>query len=176
MTIRKFLRSVKVLLSRWKHGVRDVHRTSYLAWGSSIAKDLKMGPFGFIASGASIPPHVEMGKYVIIGPDLLVTGNDHRFDQPGNATIFSGRPDPKPCIIEDDVWIGARVTILTGNRIGRGSIIATGSIVTHDVPPYSIMAGVPAKPIKQRFEGEAARLHDAYLERPACEGEYCEAL
>ena len=56
----------------------------------------------------------------------------------------------KNIVVEDDVWIGSRVTILPGVKIGKGSVIAAGAIVTKDVLPYSIMGGIPAKIIKMR--------------------------
>ena len=57
-------------------------------------------------------------------------------------------------VIEDEVWIGFGVIILSGVKIGKGSIIATGSVVTESVPPYTIVGGVPAKVIKPRFSDE----------------------
>lgn len=57
-------------------------------------------------------------------------------------------------IIEDDVWIGQRCTILSGVKIGQGAVVAAGSVVSKDVPPYSIVGGVPAKVIKYRFDEE----------------------
>jgi acetyltransferase-like isoleucine patch superfamily enzyme len=54
----------------------------------------------------------------------------------------------KPVVISDDVWIGANATITPGVTIGRHSVVAAGSVVTHDVPPYTIVAGVPARIIK----------------------------
>ena len=54
-----------------------------------------------------------------------------------------------PIIIEDNVWIGEMVCILSGVHIGKGAIIAAGSVVTKNVPPYTIVAGVPAKIVKQ---------------------------
>jgi acetyltransferase-like isoleucine patch superfamily enzyme len=135
-----------------------------------------MGDYGYIGPHAVVPRGVEIGKYVMIGPELLITGNDHRFDQPGTAVIFSGRPTPKICVIEDDVWGGARVTILIGVTVGRGAIIAAGAVVAKDVPPYTIVGGVPAKPIRMRFTDEAAALHDAYLSRPAQLSTFCESI
>lgn len=55
-------------------------------------------------------------------------------------------------VVDDDVWIGYRVTILSGVHIGKGAVIAAGAVVTKDVPPYAVVAGVPAKVIKYRFE------------------------
>lgn len=57
-------------------------------------------------------------------------------------------------IVEDDVWIGQRATILSGVHIGQGAVIAAGAVVTKDVPPYAIAGGVPAKVIKYRFSPE----------------------
>lgn len=59
-----------------------------------------------------------------------------------------------PIIIDDDVWIGYGVTILSGVHIGQGAIIAAGAVVTKDVPPYAIVGGVPAKMLKYRFNPE----------------------
>ena len=61
-------------------------------------------------------------------------------------------------IVEDDVWIGSRVIVLSGVRIGRGSVVAAGSIVTKNIPPYSIVGGIPAKVIKRRFSEEMAEI------------------
>lgn len=57
-------------------------------------------------------------------------------------------------IVDDDVWIGYGATIMSGVHIGQGAVVAAGSVVTKDVPPYAIVGGVPAKVIKYRFEPE----------------------
>lgn len=57
-------------------------------------------------------------------------------------------------VIEDDVWIGYNATILSGIHIGQGAVVASGAVVVHDVPPYSIVGGVPARIIKKRFTDE----------------------
>jgi serine acetyltransferase len=66
-----------------------------------------------------------------------------------------GHPSCKgDIIIENDVWIGAKATIMSGVRIGNGAIVAAGSVVSKDVPPYAIVAGNPAKVVKYRFSDE----------------------
>jgi len=56
---------------------------------------------------------------------------------------------PAPIVIEDDVWIAVRATVLKGVHIGRGAVVAAGAVVTRDVPPYTLVAGVPAHPVRR---------------------------
>ena len=74
--------------------------------------------------------------------------------------------------VEDDVWIGHRAIIFAGIKIGRAAIIGAGSVVTKDVPPYTIVAGVPAKKIGERFNAniEDRKKHDDMLNLPPSEG------
>lgn len=176
MTVRSKLRFLKMQINRWRYRAWGVHMTSYLATGSVLHPSLIMGPYGYVGPRAEIPAGVSMGKYVMIGPDLLITGNDHVFDRPGTAVIFSGRPPAKTTQIGDDVWIGARVTLMRGIRIGHAAAIAAGAVVTRDVPPYSIVGGVPAREIRRRFSNEGIELHELYLQQPASEGAFCEAI
>ena len=74
--------------------------------------------------------------------------------------------DDQDVIIEDDIWVGSRAVILKGVRIGRGSIIAAGAIVNKDVPPYTIVAGVPAKVVHRRFDIETIIIHERELYPP----------
>ena len=67
-----------------------------------------------------------------------------------------GLTDDRPVIIEDDVWLGANVTVTAGVRVGRGSVLAAGCVVTRDVPAYSIVAGVPARIVRSRVSSEQA--------------------
>ncbi|MCX4175796.1 DapH/DapD/GlmU-related protein [Paraburkholderia madseniana] len=61
-----------------------------------------------------------------------------------------------PIDIEEDCWLGARVTVLGGVTIGKGSVIAAGSVITRDVPPFSIVAGVPGRVVGSRRGGDDA--------------------
>lgn len=176
MKFRSVLRSIKVSILRFRYRAFSVHPSSYLSRNCQIDRNLAMGAFGYIGPGAVIPARVKMGNYVMIGPALVITGNDHKFDVPGTPIIFSGRPEPKICTIGDDVWIGARVTIMLGVSIGRGSVIAAGAVVTRDVPAYTVVGGVPAKPIRMRFGSQDVVKHDAYLAMPPQKGDFCEPL
>jgi maltose O-acetyltransferase len=88
---------------------------------------------------------ITIGRNVLIGPNSQFETLNHEIPLNENGR----RPNIiKPIIIEDFVWIGARAVILQGVKIGKGSIIAAGAVVTKDVPANSIVGGVPAKLIK----------------------------
>jgi hypothetical protein len=96
--------------------------------------------------------------------EVMVLGGDHRFDLPGVPMMCSGRPEMPPTSIGDDVWIGYRAVIMAGVSIGRGAIVAAQAVVTHDVPPYAIVAGVPARVIAHRFtRAEDLEMHERML-------------
>jgi acetyltransferase-like isoleucine patch superfamily enzyme len=107
-----------------------------------------------------------IGNKVVFGPaPTIITGN-HRIDVVGKYILDSHDKLPendKVVIIEDDVWIGANVTILMGVTIGRGSIIAAGAVVNKSCPPYSIFGGIPARLIKYRFTVEEIVIHENLL-------------
>lgn len=123
-----------------------------------------------------------------IGPDSFISATNAKFIVKGNCAIAEGltvhtgnhanvigkfvsdinesnKPKgyDKDVIIDKDVWIGCNVTILSGVNIGRGSIIAAGAVVSKDVPPYSIIGGVPAKVIKFRWTIEEILKHEQIL-------------
>ena len=107
-----------------------------------------------------------IGNNVIFGPaPTIVTGN-HRIDVIGEAIINVKDKLPEndsPVIIEDDVWVGANVTILKGVTIGRGSVIAAGCVVNKSTLPYSISAGVPVRTIRLRFTIDEIMEHESRL-------------
>jgi maltose O-acetyltransferase len=92
---------------------------------------------------------ITIGDNVLTGPELMIFTQNHHFGD-RNVPIRMQGGVPAPVVIENDVWIGARVIILAGVTIGTGSVVGAGSVVTKDVAPYSIVGGVPAKVIGQR--------------------------
>ncbi|MGC6424335.1 MAG: DapH/DapD/GlmU-related protein [Lentimonas sp.] len=134
-----------------------------------------VGEFSSIGPEAWIGPKVTLGKYVLLAPRVSIKGDDHFYDQVGVPIIFSGRPDIKPTVIEDDAWLGQNVCIVAGVRIGRGAIIGMGAVVTRDVEPYAIVAGVPAKKIGVRFQDPVEiKEHDRMLVEVATSGRFCD--
>lgn len=77
--------------------------------------------------------------------------------------INSGKVFDKDVVVEEDVWIGCNVTLLSGAHIGRSSVIAAGAVVNSDIPPYCIAGGVPAKPIKFKWTIDQILEHEAIL-------------
>ncbi len=91
---------------------------------------------------------VTIGDNCCTGQGTIITALIHNFDDT-NKRINEQGVSVKPIIIEDDVMIGANASIMPGVRIGTHSIVAAGAVVTKEVPPHSLVAGVPAKIIKK---------------------------
>lgn len=93
-----------------------------------------------------------IGDNVMMGDNCRILTQNHRFDDTAVPMNRQGVQDEKPVYIGNDVWIGYHVTILPGVRIGDGAIIGACSVVTHDVKAYDIVAGNPARTIRNRKE------------------------
>ena len=91
---------------------------------------------------------VTIGDRVYTSPMTQIIAVNHVFDDPGRPFIEQGIT-AKGITIEDDVWLGSACVVTDGVRIGRGSVIAAGAVVVDDVPPHTVVAGVPARVIKQ---------------------------
>ena len=120
-----------------------------------IGKNFYIGRDSFIESDVIIGDNVIWANRV-----ALVGKYDHHYQQVGVPISLASRIRDENyswlgidnvTVIEDDVWVGYGSTIISGVKIGTGSIIATGSLVTKDVEPYSIYGGVPAVKLKDRF-------------------------
>jgi len=96
---------------------------------------------------------IVIGNFVMIGPRVTIIAFNHRFERLDLPMGWQGFTEAD-IVIEDDVWLGAHTIVLPGVRIGRGSIIGAGAVVTRDIPPYSIAVGVPAKVVKSRKQGD----------------------
>ena len=93
---------------------------------------------------------VTLGNNIMFGPNVSIFSENHGYERT-DLTMLEQPTTRKGVTIEDDVWLGTRCVILDGVTIGKGSIVAAGAIVNTSVPPYSIVAGVPAKIIKSRI-------------------------
>lgn len=124
------------------------------AWIGS-GSNRKLGNNSGIGENAEIGNYTYVGNNVMMGKDVIIITRNHEFKDVNIPMNRQGFKDYESVVIEDDVWIGTRVIILPGVRIGMGAIISAGAVVTGDVPPYSIVGGVPARIIKSRKQTHA---------------------
>ena len=110
--------------------------------------DVVIGDHTRIGLHNTIIGPVEIGSHVNLAQGITVTALNHNFSDT-NKRIDEQGVSTNPVTIEDDVWVGANAVILPGVTIGEHCVVAAGAVVTKDVPPHSLVAGVPAKVIKQ---------------------------
>ncbi|MGP0036219.1 MAG: acyltransferase [Solirubrobacteraceae bacterium] len=132
----------------WSFGPRQTREDGVrIGQGSLINRGCTLD----VRSGLTI------GKNVSVSPEVMILAGSHDVNDP------EFRQTPGPIVIEDYVWIGARAMILPDVTIGRGAVVAAGSIVTKDVEPLTIVAGVPAKPVGMRDPRATAYEFDGSL-------------
>ena len=133
----------------------DTHIGSRAIIGTGTVIDgyTEIGSFVKIESRVYIPTHTKIGSHVFIGPGAVLTNDKYPLRRRDEY-------EPHGPEIEDNVTIGANATILPGIRIGEGAMVGAGSVVTHDVPPWSLAIGVPARfhPLPENLrEGNKAK-------------------
>ncbi len=127
--------------------ITTIDRHAYFGTGSEI----EIGDMSGIGAHCVVPGNTIIGKYVMMAPEVHIVNNNHNISSTDIPMCMQGcDTDHPPTVIEDDVWLGVRAILTPGHRIGRGSIVAAGAVVTKDVPPYSIVGGNPAKVIRSR--------------------------
>ncbi len=152
-------------------------RTKYIPSERKYAKDhqrYKIGKYSYLGVGTEIKNHNEttIGKYCSISHNVLIGLSSHPlnfltthtfFCKGSDSNTYGGGPPLKeedkivfetcpPITIGNDVWIGRQAIIMDGVTIGDGAVVGAAAVVTKDVPPYAIVAGVPARIIRYRFD------------------------
>jgi len=167
-SLRRFANGVRTmikldLLHPWvRHGrfIRCPFSTAIFAPHRRVS----MGDCVQFGEYCSIQCDITFGSKILVARDVAFVGrDDHRTDVVGMAIWDSGRGDKLATAVEDDVWIGYGAIVLSGVTLGRGSVVAAGSVVTRDVPRYAVVAGVPARVIGMRFSGEQVETHERLL-------------
>jgi acetyltransferase-like isoleucine patch superfamily enzyme len=118
--------------------------------GIRIGDQSGIGGFSFIGGAGG----VEIGSNVIMGQWTSFHPENHVFDNIDIPIRLQG-VTRQGIVVGDDCWVGAKVTFLDGARVGHGCVIAAGAVVRGDIPPYSIVAGVPARVIRSRLDKPA---------------------
>ena len=134
----------KYLLDRRGKDV-NIEKNVELRWGG-----IELGDYSSFGEGSVIGGNTVVGKDVMIGRQLLTIPRNHIIDDIDTPMIKQGFTKPGKIIIDDDVWIGDRVTILANVHIHSHSVVGAGAVVTKDVPEYAVVGGVPAKVIRYR--------------------------
>jgi acetyltransferase-like isoleucine patch superfamily enzyme len=132
-------------------------------WNVSVGDDVYIGPFACFICGIA---GIEIGNKVIMGPNVTIITGEHPIDLRGRYIYDIKEKQPQEDVrvkINDDVCLGAGATILKGVEIGRGAVVAAGSVVKKDVLPYAIVGGIPAKLIKYRGTQEELIAHEMKL-------------
>jgi virginiamycin A acetyltransferase len=174
---RSFLGGALLALSAISRFRRRALRLAYALEGGPIysrtAREIMRRRFG-VEIGAysygecfepdAFPAGVVVGRYVSIGPGVLVFRRNHPIERLSTHPFFYNFKlglvprdtiSSRPLAIGDDSWIGARAIITPGcSRIGLGSVVAAGAVVTRDVPDFAVVGGVPARLMKMRFPSE----------------------
>jgi len=125
-----------------------------------VGEHALVGPGGWISA---VNTSICIGGHVMMAPCVALVAGNHNTSVVGRFMdeVKEKRPeDDEPIVIEDDVWLGMRAMVLKGVTIGRGSVVSAGSIVTHDVAPYSVVVGAPARLVRVRFDREQIERHE----------------
>lgn len=130
-------------------------------------REIKIGDRVQFGKYCSIAADVNFGNNVLLAGRVSIVGrNDHMYNVAGQYIWDGNRGEDGLTIIEDDVWIGYSATVIAGVTIGKGSVVAAGSLVNKSIPPCEIWGGVPAKKIRDRFESEEEKIkHISFLEK-----------
>lgn len=161
LLIAKFFK--KIRLSAIKNSI--IHKSSKVESGS-LFYNSDMGKYSYCGYDCEII-NAKIGNFTSIANNVVIGGANHPMDWVGMSPVFyEGRDsvtkkfskfkldDPKVCHIGNDVWIGRSSIVLSGVTISDGAVVGAGSVVTKDVPSFAIVAGNPAKFIRNRFDDE----------------------
>jgi maltose O-acetyltransferase len=162
----------------WKRGRMYIMRYAFRSHGRNFSFDpddlfyyhnIEVGDDVAIGEGSMMlcsNSKIILGNKVMLGPRVVIVAGNHNTSVVGRFMfdVHEKRPlDDVDVVIEDDVWIGAGTIILKGVKVCRGAIVAAGSVVSHTVPPYAVVGGVPARLIGRRFKNL-----DMVLQHEAC--------
>jgi acetyltransferase-like isoleucine patch superfamily enzyme len=153
---------LRVLL--WRYGLNNFGKNSKVCSGSKFffGKKIHIGDNLSMSNNVTLDPGdshgIYIGDHVSIADGTYFRSANHKFDSTEKLIQEQGHEcaeidflDRKySIVVEDDVWLGARVIIISGSHIGKGSIVSAGAVISNIIPPYSIVVGNPGRVIKNR--------------------------
>jgi len=155
-------------------GMFEAHGTDF--WfdpdGFYSFENISVGNNVFLGVGCTIlaaESKVRIGSSVMFGPHVTIIGGGHNISaigMPMSSVHWKIGNEDLGVTIEDDVWVGASAIILRGVTVGRGAVIAAGSVVTKSPPPYSVVGGNPARLIRARWSAEQILEHERLVYPP----------
>ncbi len=130
----------------------------WITLGEGATVRIGGGTFLNIAVMVAAMQRVEIGEHCMLANGCFVTDANHRFDDPARPVPWQGFTSKGPTRVGDNVWMGANVVVTSGVTIGERCVIGANSVVTQDIPPFSIAAGVPAKVLRAvTYDDDRAR-------------------
>jgi acetyltransferase-like isoleucine patch superfamily enzyme len=142
------------VLEAFREGRLDVGEQTLLephVWLTSERGRIRIGAGTFLNLGVMVASVelVDIGDHCMFANGCFITDGNHRFDDPEMPVTWQGFTTKGPTRVEDNVWCGAGVVVTSGVTIGRRSVIGANSVVTSDVPPFSVAAGSPARVLRE---------------------------
>ena len=175
MGIIKTLKTIRCKLITFPKGNIKIGKNSTFGRGTILwaPNQLNIGNNVYIGKWCTLQADIEIGNNIDIANQVGLIGKyDHDYSKVGTSikdapwigdSGYDFKGKGQKIVIEDDVWIGYGAIVFTGVTVHRGALVAAGSVVTHDVPPYAIVAGNPARVIGKRFEESQIREHEKIL-------------
>lgn len=154
--------------------IREFYKSRFLSCGNDVylgkgciftLRNISIGSDVYIGANCVIQStygKIIIGNNVMLGPGVNIHGGNHKIREIGvllKHTSSKSDGDDGTITIEDDVWIGSNAIVLSNVTIGKGSVIGAGSVVTCDIPPYSIYTGMPERKIRPRFSNHELKKH-----------------
>lgn len=155
---------------RWRWNLSELGEGFHWGRGLVIGARSRIGRYAYLGPGFACHGPVVVGDLCMIAADCRVVGADHAFDRAGTPTRL-GWPDAprRTTTFGADAWVGERVTIREGVTIGAGAVVGSAATVVRDVAPYTVVAGTPARLVRERFVSADRARHDALIRGARCE-------
>lgn len=156
----------RILLPWLRRRLRLAELGEGFQWGRGLllGEGSRIGRYAYLGPSFASHGPVVVGDLCMVAAGCRVVGADHRIDLAGTPTRLGWPSEPRrPTIFGADAWIGERVTIREGVTIGAGAVVGSAATVVSDVAPYTIVAGTPARLVRERFAGAERDRHDAVV-------------